>query len=127
MLEQTSTQTAVVIVLPAATFRHSTFYRHGAAFVFLVRSSFFFFFRFDPRPMHVGFLLDKVALGQVFLPVHGFSPVIVVPSVLRGHLYVITLIGRTSGRRLGTLGEKGLFSGRILLIYFTSGFSRIIA
>jgi hypothetical protein len=24
-------------------------------------------FGFDPRPLHVGFVVDKVALGQVFL------------------------------------------------------------
>jgi hypothetical protein len=31
--------------------------------------------RFDPGPVHVGFVVDKVALGQVFPPVLRFSPV----------------------------------------------------
>jgi len=67
-------ETAVVIVLPAATFRHSTFYGRGDyAFVFLVQSS-SPPPRFDPRPIRVGFLVDKVALGQVFLPVREFPP-----------------------------------------------------
>jgi hypothetical protein len=34
---------------------------------------------FAPRSVHVGFVVDKVALGQVFLRVLRFSPVSIVP------------------------------------------------
>jgi hypothetical protein len=38
--------------------------------------------RFDPRSVHVGFMVDKVALGQVFLRVFRFSRVNFIPPVL---------------------------------------------
>jgi hypothetical protein len=34
---------------------------------------------FAPRSIHVGFVMDKVALGQVFLRVLRFSPVNIIP------------------------------------------------
>jgi hypothetical protein len=37
---------------------------------------------FDPGSVHVGFALDKVALGQVFPRVLRFSPVNIIPPVL---------------------------------------------
>ena len=37
---------------------------------------------FDPGSVHVGFVLDKVALGQVFPRVLRFSPVNFIPPVL---------------------------------------------
>jgi hypothetical protein len=37
---------------------------------------------FDPGSVHVGFVVDKVALGQVFPQVLGFSPVSFIPLVL---------------------------------------------
>jgi hypothetical protein len=37
---------------------------------------------FDPGSVHVGFVVDKVALGQVFLRVLRFSPVSFIPPVL---------------------------------------------
>jgi hypothetical protein len=37
---------------------------------------------FDPGSVHVGFVVDKVALGQVFPRVHWFSPVTFIPPVL---------------------------------------------
>jgi hypothetical protein len=36
---------------------------------------------FDPGPVHVGFVVDKVALGQVFPRVVRFSPVDFIPPV----------------------------------------------
>jgi hypothetical protein len=36
----------------------------------------------QPRSVHVGFVVNKVALGQVFLPVLSFSPVNVIPAML---------------------------------------------
>jgi hypothetical protein len=38
--------------------------------------------RFDPGSVHVGFVVDKVALGQVFPRVLRFSPVNFIPPVL---------------------------------------------
>jgi hypothetical protein len=38
--------------------------------------------RSDPGSVHVGFVVDKVALGQVFLRVLRFSPVNFIPPVL---------------------------------------------
>jgi hypothetical protein len=40
---------------------------------------------FDPGLIHVGFVVDKVTLGQVFLRVLRFSPVNFIPPVL--HYY----------------------------------------
>jgi hypothetical protein len=37
---------------------------------------------FDPVSVHVRFVVDKVALGQVFLRVLRFSPVNLIPPVL---------------------------------------------
>jgi hypothetical protein len=37
---------------------------------------------FDPGPVHVGFVVVKVALGQVFPRVLQFSPVSFIPPVL---------------------------------------------
>jgi hypothetical protein len=37
---------------------------------------------FDPRSVHVGFVVDKVALGQVFRRVLRLSPVNFIPPVL---------------------------------------------
>jgi hypothetical protein len=36
----------------------------------------------DPGSVYVGFVVDKVALGQVFPRVFRFSPVNLIPSVL---------------------------------------------
>jgi hypothetical protein len=40
---------------------------------------------FDPRPVYVGFLVDKVALGEVYLPVFRFYAVSIIPLMLRIH------------------------------------------
>jgi hypothetical protein len=40
---------------------------------------------FDPGSVHVGFVVNKVALGQVFVRVLRFSPVSFIPPVL--HYY----------------------------------------
>jgi hypothetical protein len=37
---------------------------------------------FAPASINVGFAVDKVALGQVFLRVHRFSPVSIIPPSL---------------------------------------------
>jgi hypothetical protein len=38
--------------------------------------------RFAPRSIHVGFVVDKVALGQIVLLVLRFSPVNIIPPLL---------------------------------------------
>jgi len=40
---------------------------------------------FDARPVYVRFVMDSVALGQVFIPVLLFSPVGINPPTLRNH------------------------------------------
>jgi hypothetical protein len=43
---------------------------------------------FDPGSVHVGFFVDKVALGKVFLRELRFSPVNVIPPVLHYILFI---------------------------------------
>jgi hypothetical protein len=45
--------------------------------------------QFDPGPVNVTFVVDKVALGQVFLPVLLFHPIINIPPVPHLHLSVM--------------------------------------
>jgi hypothetical protein len=40
---------------------------------------------FNPRPVHVRFVVDELTLRQVFLPVLWFSPVSIIPPVLHTH------------------------------------------
>jgi hypothetical protein len=59
---------------------------------------------FGPRPHHVKFVVDKLALGQVSLPVLRFSPAIIFPPMLHTHLHPNTAtIRRTSGQNVGTV------------------------
>jgi len=41
--------------------------------------------RFSSRPVHVGFVVYKMALGQDFLPVLQFSPFSIIPPMLHTH------------------------------------------
>jgi len=41
--------------------------------------------RFKPTPVHVGLLVDKVALGHVYLQVLKFSFVHIIPPMLHTH------------------------------------------
>ena len=38
---------------------------------------------YDPKPVFGGFVVDKVTLGQIFLPVFLFLPVRITPPMLR--------------------------------------------
>jgi len=40
-----------------------------------------------PRPVCVGFVVDRVALGQVFLLVVQFYPISIVPPLLHAHSF----------------------------------------
>jgi hypothetical protein len=66
---------------------------------------------FNSVSVRVRFVVDKVVLGQVLLRVLPSSSVsIIIPLTLCTHpLLNTTLIGRTSGRRLGTL-KQTMFS-----------------
>ena len=56
---------------------------------------------FETRSAHVRFVLDKVALGQVFLPVLRFTPVSIIPSLLHSHLHLhVSAAKRKSGLSL---------------------------
>jgi hypothetical protein len=41
--------------------------------------------KFGPGSVHMGFVVDKVALGQAFVRVLRFSPLGIIPSVLNSH------------------------------------------
>jgi hypothetical protein len=62
---------------------------------------------FDPSAVHMRCVVDKVALGQISLPVLPFSPVSIVPPVLHTHIRLNgTLIRRLSGRSLRTFTQS---------------------
>jgi hypothetical protein len=63
---------------------------------------------FDCSLDHVRFLMDTVALGEVFVRVRPFSPVSIIPAVLHGYLH-LTLLTRTNGRILVTIQKAILF------------------
>ena len=60
---------------------------------------------FDLKAVHVRFVVDKVALGQVSLPVLRFPPYTNLPSMLRIYLLFI----RKNGWILGTSSKATLF------------------
>jgi len=45
--------------------------------------------RFNVRPVHMRFLVGRVALGQVFVEVFWFSLVSIIPSMLHTHVWFI--------------------------------------
>ena len=62
----------------------------------------------DPRSVHVRFVVNKVAIGQVVPPVLQFSPVSSIPPTFHTHLHIhVTLTGRTNERILGTFQQSG--------------------
>ena len=60
---------------------------------------------FDPGPVRLRLMVDKVALGQVVPRVLRFSPVII-PPVFHTHHLNVTLNRRTIGRSLGTFKQS---------------------
>jgi len=53
--------------------------------------------------------MNTVVLGEVFAPVRPFSPVNIIPAVLRGYLHLILVLTRTNGRILVTIQKAILF------------------
>jgi hypothetical protein len=70
-------------------------------------------FGFDTRSDHVRFVVEKVPLGQVSLPVLQVSPVSIIPPMLHTHLHLhAALTTTTNGRSLGTLKQSNVLSDR---------------
>ena len=68
---------------------------------------------FDPRLANVVFVVDRVALGQIFLPVLRFSPVTIIAAFLHTHLYLdVAFIRRTNGEAMGTVQQQYYFGNR---------------
>jgi hypothetical protein len=61
---------------------------------------------FNLEAVHVRFEVDKLALGQVSLPVLRFSPAIIIPPRPRIDLNFNTVLIRTNGWILGTFGQS---------------------
>jgi hypothetical protein len=54
---------------------------------------------FEPGSLNVGFLVDKVALGQVLLRVLRFSPVNIIPPWLYNFIYHLGMKSRPTDDR----------------------------
>jgi len=64
---------------------------------------------FDPRSVHVGFVVDKVALRNVIFSLPRFSPFsIVLPPVNTNFHLHVALTKRSKGQNLGTFQESVL-------------------
>jgi hypothetical protein len=61
---------------------------------------------FDLKAVHVRFVVDKVAMGQVSLPVLRFYPTITIPTRPRIYLHFNTVLIRTNGWVLGTFEQS---------------------
>jgi hypothetical protein len=61
--------------------------------------------RFHKKSFHVGFAKDRVAMGQVFLPVPRFSPVNIIPPMLRTHRHVTRYSNQDKRAKLGNLKQ----------------------
>ena len=65
---------------------------------------------FDPSSAYVRFVVDKVALRQVFLRVLRFYPFSAIPVNLPTHLHLrFAVTRRTKGRSLGTFQKVKFF------------------
>ena len=65
---------------------------------------------FDTRSVHMRFIVDKVALWQVFLPALLFSPVSIIPPILHTHLHLICCPYQDKRVKPGNLSKKKQFS-----------------
>jgi hypothetical protein len=71
---------------------------------------------FDPGLVHVGFVVDKVALGQVFPRGRRFSPVNFIPPVLyykekkKLTIFITWLYNKPQGRGASVVSAAGPFT-----------------
>jgi len=64
----------------------------------------------NPRPVHVRFMVDTVALWQVSVPVLRSSPFITIPPLFYARIRLnVALTRRTKGRRLSTFQKAVIF------------------
>jgi hypothetical protein len=63
---------------------------------------------FDYRPVHMIFVVNKVAMGCVFLRLLQYISIDIIPPMFHTHSHV-TLTRRTNGRGLGTFQKATLF------------------
>lgn len=62
---------------------------------------------FGPLPTPVRAVMDRVALGHVFLPVLSISPVIIITPVLQTHLHLLVALNQKEKRaKPGNLPHK---------------------
>jgi hypothetical protein len=66
---------------------------------------------FDPRPVHVRSVVDKVTLGQVFLQVLRFHPVSIIQPMLHTHLHLyVAHTRRDKSAKPGNLPKSNALS-----------------
>jgi len=65
---------------------------------------------FDARSAYMRFVVDKVALGQVFFRVFRFYPLSIIPTNLHTHLHLrFAVTRRINGRSLGSFQKVKFF------------------
>ena len=80
---------------------------------------------FNPRLVHVRFVGDEVTLGQVFLPVLRFSPVIIIPSILHTNFRLLLLLQGRRGKawkaskKQRSFVNRGPLDGKVLPLFFS--------
>jgi len=68
---------------------------------------------FDPTSVHVRFVVDNMALGQVFLRIIRVSLVDIIPPMLHARLNLhVALVGRTNGDSPGTFQKQSFFGNQ---------------
>jgi len=60
---------------------------------------------FHAKSLHVGFVKEKVALGQVFLPVPRFPLVNIIPPMFHTHRHVTRYSNQNKRAKLGNLKQ----------------------
>jgi hypothetical protein len=78
---------------------------------------------FDPRPVYMGFVVNKVALGQVFLRVLHLSPVSIIPPMLHSSSFICLLLSieKRNGRRFGHFRKATEEDGMEKQLHFVFG------
>jgi len=84
---------------------------------------------FDPRSVHVRFVMDKGSLWQVSFPLLRISPVSIIPPMLRTHLLLhVCFYQKGNGRSLGTPTSNAVseIAEHCIDRYFSSFFKGLI-